>query len=200
VAGLLQSTTGYIVGIFHQYACRGKGSSIHSSNQLRHFGVDIDDCPRTLSGKQAVATLEGYTIPLKIQKGLAVMPMSVPTSADLEAFPHVLFTFDITRDPIVLDDDHPECDWQFPPPEDIDPRVNCFGNIICCKTLSTQQNSSDGQFFYGHFFSIFDTKVTKNENNVDKLKPFFAFLPSARIKGILDNTTKFARASIRLPM
>ena len=45
-AGLVESTTGPIVVIMHQYAHYGKGKMIHSVNQLLHFGVQVDATPR----------------------------------------------------------------------------------------------------------------------------------------------------------
>ena len=45
VAGLISTTEGPIIGIFHQYAAYGKGSTIHSVNQLRSFGLDVNDIP-----------------------------------------------------------------------------------------------------------------------------------------------------------
>ena len=45
VTGLISTTEGPIIGIFHQYAAYGKGSTIHSVNQLRSFGLDVNDIP-----------------------------------------------------------------------------------------------------------------------------------------------------------
>jgi hypothetical protein len=39
VAGFLSSSCGKINGIFHQYTHLGTGKTIHSANQMRHFGI-----------------------------------------------------------------------------------------------------------------------------------------------------------------
>ena len=49
-AGLITTTTGPVIGYFHQYALYGKRKTIHSSNQLRAFGNIVDDIPRSLKG------------------------------------------------------------------------------------------------------------------------------------------------------
>jgi hypothetical protein len=49
-AGLVESTTGPIVLIMHQYAHYGKGKTIHSVNQLLQFGVEVDATPQLFGG------------------------------------------------------------------------------------------------------------------------------------------------------
>ena len=39
VAGYIQTTSGPVIGLFHQYADTGSGNTIHSVNQLEAFGV-----------------------------------------------------------------------------------------------------------------------------------------------------------------
>ena len=107
VAGVLNSTQGPIIGIFHQYAHHGEGKTIHSTNQLRSFGVQIDDIPQKLGGKQRIKTMCGKTIPLAIRKGLAYMDMHPPSDYELENYPHVTFTSDMTWDPTILDEEEP---------------------------------------------------------------------------------------------
>jgi hypothetical protein len=48
VAGMTQTDKGYIIGVFHQYAHQGEGNTIHSVNQLKHFGCEIDKNPSSL--------------------------------------------------------------------------------------------------------------------------------------------------------
>ena len=43
VAGVLSSSRGNIIGIFHQYAHLGTGKTIHSANQMWQFGIEISD-------------------------------------------------------------------------------------------------------------------------------------------------------------
>jgi hypothetical protein len=105
-AGLVQTESGPIIAILHQYAIFEKGKTIHSTNQLRAFGLDVNDIPKKFFGKQRIVTPEGYIIPLKIKNGLAFMDMSPPTDAEMETYPHVLFTSAMTWDPTTLDDEN----------------------------------------------------------------------------------------------
>lgn len=66
VAGVLESSQENIIGIFHQYAHLGTGKTVHSANQMRHFGIDICDIPRSLNGKQQIYHPDGYVIPIAI--------------------------------------------------------------------------------------------------------------------------------------
>ena len=104
VAGVIETTTGPIIGIFNQYAHYGKGSTIHSVNQLVDFGIDVNDRPlRCQNGRQTIVTPEGYTIPLAIRNGLAYMDMHPPSDKEFDSLPHVIFTSDVPWDPSSLD-------------------------------------------------------------------------------------------------
>ena len=46
VGAVIETHKGPIIGIFNQYANYGKGQTIHSVNQLRSFGIIVDDTPR----------------------------------------------------------------------------------------------------------------------------------------------------------
>ena len=96
VAGVIQTTQGPIVGIFHQYAKYGHGKTIHSSNQMASFGMDVNERPKHLKGgRQSIVTPEGFVIPLAIRQGLAYMDMHPPSDHELDSFPHVTFTSDV---------------------------------------------------------------------------------------------------------
>ena len=105
VAGLIQTQRGPIIGIMHQYAIYGKGKSIHSSPQLEHYGIKVDDRSLKVGGGQRITTLEGYVIPLQFRNGLAYFETSKPTDYDLEEYPHVILTSDTDWDPSILDNE-----------------------------------------------------------------------------------------------
>ena len=105
VAGLIQTQRGPIIGIMHQYAIYGKGKSIHSSPQLEHYGIKVDDRSLKVGGGQRITTLEGYVIPLQFRNGLAYFETKKPTDNDLEEYPHVILTSDTDWDPSILDNE-----------------------------------------------------------------------------------------------
>jgi hypothetical protein len=77
-AACISTSRGFIIGVFHQYAHLGTGKTIHSSNQLRHFGLLICDTPRVLGGDQRLRHPDGYVIPLSIRNGLPYLDMWKP--------------------------------------------------------------------------------------------------------------------------
>ena len=89
----------------HQYAIYGKGKSIHSSPQLEHYGVKVDDRSLKVGGGQRITTLEGYDIPLQFRIGLAYFETKKPTVNVLEEYPHVILTSDTDWDPSILDNE-----------------------------------------------------------------------------------------------
>ena len=93
VAGVIQTTSGPIIGIFHNYAHHGEGHTIHSPLQLEAFGNTVDNPSRRLQrGTQQITTLNGHVIPLVLKSGLFYMSMYPPSDRELEEFPHVTMT------------------------------------------------------------------------------------------------------------
>jgi hypothetical protein len=45
LVALIQTKSGFIIGMFYQYAHIGKGRTIHSANQMRKWGVIVNDNP-----------------------------------------------------------------------------------------------------------------------------------------------------------
>jgi hypothetical protein len=87
-AAVIETTDGKIVGLFSQCADYGIGKSVHSSSQMRDFGLDANDVARRYhGGLQRIATPEGHVVPLKIRNGLACMDMRPPTDEELARIP-----------------------------------------------------------------------------------------------------------------
>ena len=53
VEGVVESTAGPVIVIMCQYACMGKGYSIHSSVQMEHLKAAVDDKSINSRGKNA---------------------------------------------------------------------------------------------------------------------------------------------------
>ena len=180
VAARIETTSGPIIGIFHQYAIHGEGSTIHSPNQFRAFNLDVNDIPLKSpcgQGRQQILTPEGYIIPLKIRNGLPYMAMSKPSDSELDDYPHVMFTSDMPWDPRVLDDSDDEISTDGIP---IDPLVNQYGEVLDR---------------YGH-----NQVISKHNPDLEGLRPYLGWTPLNRIKRTLEATTQYARADHRLPM
>jgi hypothetical protein len=96
--------------MFLQYAHIGEGRTIYSANQMRKWGVIVDDNPRPTGGLQQIYTSECHIIPLSIRGSLAYMDMVKLTDLDMSTYPHVIFTSDDDWDPSILDDDYSPSD------------------------------------------------------------------------------------------
>jgi hypothetical protein len=92
-----------MIGIFHQYAHLGTGKTIHSANQMRHFGIEISDTPLALAGKQRIQHPDGYVIPLSIRNGLPYMDVGPLLDHECDTYPHVFFTSDETWNSTIMD-------------------------------------------------------------------------------------------------
>ena len=70
--GVVPTQQGDVVVILHQYASLPGGQTIHSSPQLEHFQIKVDDKAIAIGGTQSITTLDGYVFPLDIINGLAL--------------------------------------------------------------------------------------------------------------------------------
>ena len=59
--------------IMNEYACYGKGHTIHFSGQFEWFKNSVDDRSVQVGGKQRICTIDGYAMPLTCRGG----PMSL---------------------------------------------------------------------------------------------------------------------------
>jgi hypothetical protein len=79
------------------------GRTIHSSNQLEHHKLDVDERPMKVSGSQCITTPDGYAFPVDIVDGLAYLKCRTYTDAEFESLPHVIMTSDVIWEPSILD-------------------------------------------------------------------------------------------------
>ena len=63
-AALVETNHGIDNLIMNEYACYGKGHTIHSSGQIEWFKNSVDDRSVQVSGKQRICTIDGYAMPL----------------------------------------------------------------------------------------------------------------------------------------
>ncbi len=112
VAGVVQTTLGRVMLIFNQYAYTGRGASIHSAVQMEHYGCRVDERSAVVGGTQTIVTPNGYVIPLSIVDGLARLPISPATDADLRDTTLVqeFMTSELDWDPRVLDNELSDSD------------------------------------------------------------------------------------------
>jgi len=90
-----------------QYAFHHGERSVHSAQQVRQAGHDVDDRPvlAPVPGRQCVICSDGTIIPFAVRRHLCYMPVRKPTDAELEdeSIPHVFFTLDAPFEPDGMD-------------------------------------------------------------------------------------------------
>ena len=69
-APLVETNHGIVDLIMKEYACYGKGHTIHSSGQIEWFKNSVDDRSVQVGGKQRICTIDGYAMPLTCRGGL----------------------------------------------------------------------------------------------------------------------------------
>ena len=92
-AALVETNHGIVNLIMNEYACYGKGHTIHSSGQIEWFKNSVDDRSVQVGGKQRICTIDGYAVPLTCRGGLMYLSiLGKPTDKDLERYPAVHLT------------------------------------------------------------------------------------------------------------
>ena len=92
-AALVETTHGIVNLIMNEYACYGKGHTIHSSGQIEWFKNSVDDRSVQVGGKLRICTIDGYAMPLTCRGGLMYLSiLGKPTDKDLERYPAVYLT------------------------------------------------------------------------------------------------------------
>ena len=108
-AALVQTNHGIVNLIMNEYACYGKGHTIHASGQVEWLKNSVDDRSGQVGGKQRICTIDGYAMPLTCRGGLMYLSiLGKPTDKDLERYPAVHLTGPHEWDPSVLDYTHPD--------------------------------------------------------------------------------------------
>ena len=204
-ATLLNTSQGKIIGIFNEYAYLGKGSSIHSSGQLKWFKTNVDEKSVKVGGTQLITTLDGYSVPLLIMDGLAyATSLGRPTDQDMDTYPHVFFTSTDEWDPSVIDHDPPHLDGldpsQVPDQPFGDPMFDAYGDfneriIANLNTLLDAPSEDCGS--YTEISSVFTThlhQISPQEPDWNALCPFFAWTSPSSNKDTFNVTTRHGAA------
>ena len=190
-AALVQTNHGIVNLIMNEYACYGKGHTIHSSGQIEWFKNSVDDRSVQVGGKQRICTIDGYAMPLTCRGGLMYLSiLGKPTDKDLERYPAVHLTGPHEWDPSVLDYTHPSGDgeppWSNDPDERsaFDPNFDEFGDYTqrAIQTLSILDDSSSTlapcpTFMANqHDFRTYQHTVKHEAPDYEKFRPYFGWV------------------------
>ena len=189
----------------NEYACYGKGHSIHSSGQIEWFKNSVDDRSVQVGGKQMICTIDGYAMPLTWRGGLMYFSiLGKPTDTDLERHPAVHLTGPHEWDPSVMDYTHPSGDGEPPWSNDLDerfafdPNFDEFGDytqraiqtlsilddssstLTTCSTLMTSQ----------HVFRTYQHDVSPETHDYEKFRPYFGWVNVDTVQKTMEQSTQ----------
>ena len=205
-AVLLETNHGIVNLIMNEYACYGKGHTIHSSGQIEWFKNSVDDRSVQVGGKQRICTIDGYAMPLTCRGGLVYLSiLGKPTDKDLERYPAVHLTGPHKWDPSVFDYTHPSGDgeppWSNDPDERFafDPNFDEFrdytqraiqtlsildgssSTLTPCSTLMTNQ----------HVFFTYQHDVSHETPDYEKFRPYFGWVNVDTVQKTMEQSTQW---------
>ena len=97
----------------NDYACFGKGQTIHSSGQIEWSKNSVDDSSVQVGGQQWISTIDGYSMLLVWRSGLMYLSLlGKPSNQDLDRYPVVHLTGPHEWDSSVFDYTHPSDDGE----------------------------------------------------------------------------------------
>ncbi len=212
-AGLVNTSIGKTIVIMHEYAYAGKGSTIHSSAQLEHFGHSVNDrSVKVKGGKQQIVTPDGIVLPLDFRVGLPYLNMTKPTALEMLSYHHIVLTSDVEWQPNCLDHNNTDImDGIFLDNEDeecldnnIDYNINYSNSVIVPAHVPTTNLVSPTSFrdlvdTVVDVLSINKTSVAIKKPHYDALRPNFGWSPADAIKKTFECTTQWARMVERYP-
>ena len=205
-AALVQTNHGIVNLIMNEYACYGKGHTIHSSGQIEWFKNSVDDRSVQVGGKQRICTIDGYAMPLTCRGGLMCLSiLGKPTDKDLERYPAVHLTGPHEWDPSVLDYTHPSGDgeppWSNDPNErsTFDPNFDEFGDYTqrAIQILSILDDSSSTlapcpTFMANqHDFRTYQHAVNHEAPDYEKFRPYFGWVNVDTVQKTIEQSTQW---------
>ena len=205
-AALVETNHGIVNLDMNEYACYGKGHTIHSSGQIEWFKNSVDDRSVKVGGKHRIWTIDGYPMPLTCRGGLMYLSiLGKPTDTDLERYPAVHLTGPHEWDPSVFDCTHPSSDGEPPwssDPDEIfafDPNFDGFGDYTqrAIQTLSILDDSSSTLtpcstlMTNHHVFWTYQHDLTHQTPDYEKFRPYFGWVNVDTAQKTMEQSTQW---------
>ena len=205
-AALVETNHDLVNLIMNEYACYGKGHSIHSSGQIEWFKDSVGDRSVQVGCKQRICTIDGYAMPLTCGGGLMYLSIiGKPTDIDLERYPAVHLTGPHEWNPSVLDYTHPSGDGEPPWSNDhdersaFDPNFDEFGDYTqrAIQTLSILDDSSStltpchAFMTNQHEFRTYQHAVKHEVPDYEKFRPYFGWVNVDTVQKTMEQSTQW---------
>ena len=189
-ATLLNTTQGKVTGIFNEYAYLWKGSSIHSSGQLKWLQTNVDETSVKVGGTQLITTLDEYSVPLLIKDVLAyATSLGKSTDQDMDTYPHVFITSPDEWDPSQVPD-QPFGDPMFDTRGDFNqPIIANLNNLLEAPPGDCESYTEISSVFTANLHQSSPQKPDWNTQ-----RPFLAWTSPSSIKDTFNVTTRHGTA------
>ena len=212
---------GNVILIMSQYAKRNHGKTIHSKNQLEHFGCVVLNTAKRHGGKQALYSPEGYVVPMHIHNGLFYIDMKPPSDTDMLQYSHTFITADHEWDPSILDDEYHHDEDS--PDDDVlskfcygrDPHVDSYGDVdLTANMFDALRYDSDSDLSHNGITThkpipntptihelIVDAIILNPQDlrrklpDLESLHPHFGWVTTDRIHDTLEKTSQHYHAT-----
>ena len=133
--------------------------------------------------------------------------MTKPTTTDMESYPHVIFTSDVTWNPDTIDDEYNVKDLDINEEDHIPSfgwkELNQYGEITDYESNIHKMNTNLHDFETYVDYTVYQVHFNKGDpkqHDFNRLKPNFGFVPANRIQKTIENTTQFCRMDAWLPL
>ena len=189
-AALVETNHGMVNLIINEYACYGKGHTIHSSGQIEWFKNSVDDRSVKVGGKQRIYTIDGYAMPLTCRGGLMYLSiLGKPTDKDLERYPAVHLTGPHEWDPSVLDYTHPSGDGDHPWSNDPEER---FAFILTLTQTPSSTLTPCSTLMTNHYvFRTYQHDVSHETPDYEKFSSYFVSVNVDTVQKTMEQSTQW---------
>ena len=177
--GVCPSNRGDVLLILHQYALIPGSHTIHSSTQMEHFGLHVDNRAVAHGGTQTIRTHDDYTLPLDFVNGLPYLPMQPFTDFEWDSLPHICLTSDVEWNPDVLDHVISDDDGWYNLPN-----VPCPISVFCHLTTAPIQDE----------LTIHACHTTPVGCDFTKYRDHFLYVPVDTVDRTSEASTQYARS------
>ena len=177
--GVCSSNQGEVIVILHQYAYNPGHQTIHSSMQMEHFGIHVDDRSAVFGGTQTIKTPDSHELPLVFRNGLPYLNIRPFSDTEWETLSHIVLTSDVDWDPAITDRDAP---------------------VTQLTTRNTTVNTTsciDHPFILSEFdptLTIFRHQISPSNRDYSSFRDHFLNTPVTTIERTFQATTQYARS------
>ena len=210
---LVKTNRGYVNLTMNEYACYGKGHTIHSSGQIEWNKNQVDDRSVKVGGSQCITTLDAYSCPLKCTGGLMYLSiMGKPTDEELVKYASAHLTSIHEWDPSVLGYSHPEGDgeplWVCDPQhlDLFDPNFDTHG-LYTKRAINTLSSLTGAQQPSPLAISSSKSSIQTCKHQIKsetpefaKYRPYFGWVNADTIRDTFKYTTQWGASIGTFPM